>query len=70
MTPETDLNGNSETESIRLCRRKAIECQRTALRTTNSNVRLRYFHLAKLWSEMAHEAERRTNGSPISKGRG
>jgi len=47
-----------------------MECQRTALRTTNPNVRLRYFHLAKLWSEMAHGAERRTNGSSYSEGRG
>ena len=30
-------------EPVRLCRRKAVECQRTALTATNPNVRLRYF---------------------------
>ena len=71
MTPITYLNGSSnETEAVRLCRRKAMDCQRTALTATNPNVRLRYFHLAKLWREMADDAVRRTNGYSPSEGRG
>jgi hypothetical protein len=62
------VNGSSsETESVRLCRRKAIECQRTALTTIDPTLRHRYLHLAKLWREIANEAERRTNGSSLSK---
>ena len=61
---------SSKTEPVRLCRRKAVECQRTALTATNPNVRLRYFQLARLWREMAEEAARRTNGSSPSKGQG
>ena len=68
MTPIIHFNGSSsETEPVRLCRRKAMECQRTALTTTDPKVRLRYLHLAKLWREMADEAERRTNASPLPK---
>ena len=46
-----------------------MECQRTALTATSPNVRLRYFHLAKLWREMADDAVRRTNGYSPSEGR-
>jgi hypothetical protein len=61
MTPIIHFNGpSSETEPVPLCRRRAMECQRTALTTTNPKVRLRYLHLAKLWKEMADDAERRT----------
>jgi hypothetical protein len=71
MTPITYLNGSSsETEPVRLCRRKAIDCQRSALTTTDPNIRLRFLHLAKLWREMADEAARRTNGSSVSEKRG
>src|ERR1700740_1014865 len=60
----TYLNGSSsETEAVRLCRKKARECQRVALTTTDHNIRLRYWHLAKLWHEMAREAERKANFS-------
>ena len=41
---------------------------RTALTTTDHNIRHRYLHLAKLWHEMAREAERKTNGSSSSDG--
>ena len=57
---------SGETESVRLCRRKAMECQRTAMITTNPVIRIRFFHLAKLWREMADEAAR-TNVSSNSK---
>ena len=45
-----------------------MECQRTALSTSDPNVRLRYLHLAKLWREMAREAERRAKVSFPSEG--
>jgi hypothetical protein len=70
MTRITYLDGlSSETEPIRLCRRKAAECQRTALTTIDPNIRLRFTHLAKLWREMADEAAR-TNVASTSKERG
>jgi hypothetical protein len=67
----TYLNGSStETASVRLCRRKALECKRTALTTTDPNIRPRFLHLAKLWREMAEEPERRTNKSFASEKQG
>ena len=54
---------------LRLCRRKAMECQRTAMTTTNPVIRSRFFHLAKLWREMADEAAR-ASGSSASEARG
>jgi hypothetical protein len=61
------LDGScSETEVARLCRRKARECQRTALTISDPEVRLRFLHLAKLWREMAGEAEQRTSAAPSS----
>ena len=66
----TYLNGSSnETEAVRLCRKKARDCQRVALTTTDHNIRLRYLHLAKLWHEMAREAERKANCSSSSDGK-
>ena len=71
MTRITYLDGvSSEAEPIRLCRRKATECQRTALTTTDPNIRQRYLHLAKLWREMADDAKGQSNGSSASEGRG
>ena len=71
MTPIIHSNGpSSETEPVPLCRRRAMECQSTALTTTNPKVRLRYLHLARLWKEMADDAERRTNGFTFSEAHG
>jgi hypothetical protein len=56
--PITNFTGMSE--PARLCRRKALECQSTALASTDLRARLTYLHLAKLWREMADEAERQT----------
>ena len=71
MTRITYLHGSpSETEPIRLCRRKAMEYQRTALTTTDATVRRKYLHLAELWREMADEAKRRLNASSPHKGKG
>ena len=65
------LNASStENASLRLCRKKARECQRTAPTTTDPNMRLEFLHLAKLWREMAEEAERRVNISFASEKRG
>jgi hypothetical protein len=54
----------------RLCRRKALECQSTALASTDLRVRLTYLHLAKLWREMADEAERQTKEPSACEERG
>jgi hypothetical protein len=63
----TYLNGSArQTDAAWLCRKKARECQRTALTTADPEVRLRYLHLAKLWHEMAREAERKANCSSSS----
>jgi len=71
MTSITYLNGSSsESEAVRLCREKARKCQRTALTSTDHDIRVRYWHLAKLWHEMAREAERKTTGSSSSDGGG
>ena len=68
MTLITSLNrSTSEPEPVRLCRRNARECQRTAMITTNPVIRETFFHLAKLWREMADEAEQRTIVSSNSK---
>jgi hypothetical protein len=70
MTRITYLNrSSSATAPLRLCRRKAMECQRTAMTTTNPVIRSRFFHLAKLWREMADEAAR-ASGSSASEARG
>ena len=72
MTSITYLDGsaNEKNEAVRLCRKKATECQRAALTTSDPLVRLRFFHLAKLWREMADEADQRTNKPPTSEDKG
>jgi hypothetical protein len=52
------LRGLNETKASRLCRRKAADCQRQAMTTADPTARKRYFHIAKLWREMADQAER------------
>ena len=67
----TYLNGSPrETDAAWLCRTKARGCQRAALTTTDHNIRLRYLQLAKLWHEMARDAERKANCSPNSDDKG
>jgi hypothetical protein len=67
MTSITYLNGLSGgKEAVRLCRQNARECQRAAFVSTNHDIRVRYWHLAKLWHEMAREAERKANGTSSS----
>jgi|ERR1700734_425091 hypothetical protein len=52
------LRGQNETKASRLCRRKAADCQRQAMTAVDPTARQRYFHIAKLWREMADQAER------------
>jgi hypothetical protein len=66
--PITHFTGMSE--PARLCRREALECQSTALASTDLRVRLTYLHLAKLWREMADEAERQTKEPSACEERG
>jgi hypothetical protein len=69
MTSITYLNGSTnKSEAIWLCRKNATDYQRAALTATDLPTRLTYLHLAKLWQEMAREAERKTNGSPALDG--
>ena len=58
------LNGSAnKTEASWSCRKKATNYHRAASMATDPRMRLRYWHLAKLWHEIAGEAERKTNGS-------
>ena len=72
MTSITYLDGlsNEKIEAARLCRKKATECQRTALTTADPVVRLRFLNLARLWREMGDEADQRTNKPPMSEDKG
>jgi hypothetical protein len=71
MTRITYLHGSSsEMKPVHLCRRKAMEYQRTALTTTDPGVRRRYLHLAELWTEMANEAKRRMKAFSPHEGKG
>jgi hypothetical protein len=54
-----------ETETGRLCRKKASDCQRIALTTEDPRARRMYLELAKLWREKADAQE---VGKPSSDG--
>jgi hypothetical protein len=58
MFPTRPQNAWKERDAARLCHRKAADCQRNAITAEDSSVRQKYFDLAKLWGEMAREAER------------
>ena len=64
MTSITYLDGSVKNEAVRLCRKKETECQRIALTTSDPMVRLRFLHLARLWCEMADEADTQTSLRP------
>jgi hypothetical protein len=53
MTYQHKSSGKTD---ARLCRQQAKECQRLALKTADADTRLRFLHLAKLWTELANEA--------------
>jgi hypothetical protein len=61
MTSISYLHG-SETDASRFCRKKARDCQRAALTTTDPNFRLTFLHLAKLWREMADARSNKPEG--------
>jgi hypothetical protein len=65
-----DLSANEKNEAVRLCRKKATECQRTALTTADPMVRQRFLRFAKLWREMADALNHRTNKPPVSEDKG
>jgi hypothetical protein len=46
-----------KTSAGRLCRKKARDCQRTAMTSEDPKVRRVYLKLAELWREMASVAE-------------
>jgi hypothetical protein len=65
-----DQLSNDRIEAVLLCRKKATECQRTALTTADPMVRLRFLRFAKLWREMADALNHRTNKPPASEDKG
>jgi hypothetical protein len=66
----SDQLSNDRIEAVLLCRKKATECQRTALTTADPMVRLRFLRFAKLWREMADALDRRKNKPPASEDKG
>ena len=53
-------SSSNETNSNHWCQKKARDCQRAALTAKDPKVRLVFWHLAKMWREMADEAEPET----------
>ena len=53
-------SSSDETNASRSCRKKARDCQRAALTAKDPKVRLAFSHLAKIWREMAREADQET----------
>jgi hypothetical protein len=53
-------SSSDETHACRSCRKKARDCQRVALTAKDPKVRLAFSHLAKIWREMAAEADQET----------
>ena len=59
-----------ETNANRWYLKKARDCRRAALTAKDPKVRLVFFNLAKMWREMADEAEPETETVEPSKGIG
>ena len=53
-------SSSNEINSNRWCQKKARDCQRAALTAKDPKVRLVFLHLAKMWREIADEAEPET----------
>jgi hypothetical protein len=64
VSPMTSISypnsSSDETTPSRWCQKKARDCQRAALTAMDPKVRLVFWHLAKMWREMADEAEPET----------
>jgi hypothetical protein len=58
----------NEANASRWCQKKARDCQRFALTAKDPKVRLVFFNLAKMWREMADEAEPEIETVEPSKG--
>ena len=61
-------SSSDETNDRRWCQKKARDCQRVALTAKDPKVRLVFFNLAKMWREMADEAEPEIETVEPSKG--
>jgi hypothetical protein len=61
VSPMTSISypnsSSDETNPSRWCQKKARDCQRAALTAKGPKARLVFFNLAKMWREMADEAE-------------
>ena len=44
-------------ERAEACRKKALQCEHAAIRTTDTGARLMYLDMARQWREMAEQAE-------------
>jgi hypothetical protein len=64
VSPMTSLSypNSSSDETSRWCQKKARDCQRVALTAKDPKVRLVFSQLAKMWREMADEAEQEAGG--------
>ena len=63
-------SSSDETNANRWYLKKARDCRRAALTAKDPKVRLVFFNLAKIWREMADEAEPETETVEPSKGIG
>jgi hypothetical protein len=51
-------------EQAEKCRRKAVECESTALHSPDEAMRLAYLELAQLWRQIAAQAETLDRSNP------
>jgi hypothetical protein len=51
-------------EQAEKCRRKAVECESTALQSPDQETRLAYLELAHLWRQIAAQAETLDRSNP------
>jgi hypothetical protein len=51
-------------EQAEKCRRRAVECEGTALQSSDEAMRLAYLELAHLWRQIAAQAETLDRSNP------